>query len=295
MMKSNGDSNTLSDLAALTAGAGLRPSPRLPVLFLGHGSPMNAIEDNRWQRGWRALGAAFGAGGDYPLPQLIVCISAHWLTRGWWLTAMASPRTLHDFGGFPPELFAVQYPAPGAPSAAAAIAQGIRAPGGVAIGLDHDAWGLDHGAWSVLRPMFPDARVPVIQLSLDYARPPAEHFALGRALAPLRDFGVLIVGSGNEVHNLRAMRWQAGDDEAFDWARAFDQRVARHIEAGELAALADFASWGPMATQAHPTHEHLLPLLHAAGAASADANARAECFNVGFQGATIGMRSVVWR
>ncbi len=259
----------------------------MPVLFLGHGSPMNAIEDNRFRRSWQALGAEFGS--TLPQPQLILCISAHWLTRGWHLTAMDSPKTIHDFGGFPQALFDQQYPAPGAPASAREISKSISAP---PIGLDLQEWGLDHGSWSVLKPMFPAATIPVIQLSMDYSRPPAQHFALGQQLAKLRDYGVLIIGSGNIVHNLRAMKWGAGQQPAYDWAVEFDQKVASHIQHGQLPVLNDFQTLGQVAELAHPTHEHYLPLLYAAGAANATDGVR--FFNTEFQGASISMRSVVW-
>ncbi|MBL8311754.1 MAG: 4,5-DOPA dioxygenase extradiol [Burkholderiales bacterium] len=273
----------------------LKPSPRMPVIFLGHGSPMNAIEDNASRRSWQQLGRSFAAAGKYPVPQLILCISAHWLTRGWWVTAMTQPKTIHDFGGFPQALFDQQYPAPGAPVAAREIASSIKQP---VIGLDDHEWGLDHGAWSVLKPMFPEARIPVVQLSMDYSRPPAEHFALGQQLARLRDVGVLIVGSGNTVHNLRAMQWGAGPDKAYDWAREFDQKLGAQIESGDLAGLANFHSLGQIAALAHPTHDHLLPLLYTAGAVQASSPASpgrgAQFLNADFQGASIAMRSVVW-
>ena len=265
----------------------LPATPRMPVLFVGHGSPMNAIEDNAWRRAWQALGAEFGR--SLPRPHLVLCISAHWLTQGWWLTGMAQPRTIHDFGGFPRELFDQQYPAPGAPEAAAEISRGIEQP---PVGIDTAEWGLDHGAWSVLKPMFPDATIPVVQLSMDYPRPPSEHFALGEQLRPLRDHGVLIVGSGNIVHNLRAMRWGAPDGQAYDWAQAFDAHVAGLVEKGDLRALGDFQQLGAMAQQAHPTYDHYLPLLYAAGAAEPGDTPR--FFNDSFQGASISMRSILW-
>ncbi len=269
----------------------LVPSPRLPVLFIGHGSPMNAIEDNAYHRSWQGLGAKFGV--SWPRPQLILCVSAHWLTQGWWLTAMARPRTIHDFGGFPPELFAQTYPAPGWPAAANEISQGMTQPGtGQPIGLDHDGWGLDHGAWAVLKPMFAAADIPVIQLSMDYARPPAEHLELGRQLRGLRERGVLIVGSGNIVHNLRAMRAARGPQDAYDWAQAFDAAVAEDLLHGNLDALASFRQRGAMANMAHPSHEHFLPLLYTA--AAAHGNESPQFFNTDFQLASISMRSVVW-
>jgi 4,5-DOPA dioxygenase extradiol len=265
----------------------LQKSPRLPVLFLGHGSPMNAIEDNEYRRSWQALGAQFGA--SLPRPQLILCISAHWLTRGWWLTGMDKPKTIHDFGGFPQALFDQQFPAPGAPAAAQEISRGITQP---QVGLDKAEWGFDHGTWSVLKPMFPQADIPVLQLSMDYARPPAEHFALGRQLKALRERGVLIVGSGNIVHNLRATQRGAASNQAYDWAIEFDSKIAGQLQKGELAALADFQKLGPVAQMAHPTYDHYLPLLHAAGAV--DPKEPVRFFNANYQSASISMRSVVW-
>ena len=208
---------------------------------------------------------------------------------------MKSPRTIHDFGGFPQALFDQHYPAPGAAAAVKEIAQTIATP---TIGLDTLAWGLDHGTWSVLKPMFPNADVPVVQLSMDYERPAAEHFALGRELAKLRDLGVLIVGSGNIVHNLRAMRLNVTGGppgQSYDWATEFDAVIADHVAQGRLSALQDFQKLGQVAHLAHPTFEHYLPLLYAAGAASVDPSKdAARFFNTDFQGASISMRSVVW-
>lgn len=274
--------------------AALQPMPvsaRQPVLFVGHGSPMNAIEDNIWRRSWQTLGRQLLSRGA--APRLILCISAHWLTRGWHLTAMERPRTLHDFGGFPQALFDQQYPAPGSPLLAKIISQAVYQPGSMApLELDESGWGLDHGSWSVLKPMFPDANIPVIQLSMDDSRLPAEHFALGRQLRVLRERGVLIVASGNIVHNLRTMRRDAADHQAYDWAIEFDRITAGHIEEGQLEALCDFQQLGDMAQLAHPSWEHYLPLLYAAGAV--DAGERPRFFNQGFQAASISMRSVVW-
>ena len=278
---------TISRLAALQS---LSTTPRMPVLFLGHGSPMNAIEDNAYRQSWQALGQLFGT--QYPLPQLILCISAHWLTRGWHLTAMEHPKTIHDFGGFPDELFAQQYPAPGAPAVVAEISQALVQPdSGQVLGQDM-AWGLDHGAWSVLKPMFPAANIPVVQLSMDYSRPPAEHFALGQQLATLRDHGVLIVGSGNVVHNLRAAQFGVASNHAYDWAVEFDSTVEQQVSSGHLAALADFQKLGALAKQAHPSHEHYLPILYAAGAVNAGESVRS--FNTDYQAASIAMRSFMW-
>ena len=269
----------------------LHASPRMPVLFLGHGSPMNAIEDNAYRRGWQALGAEFGV--KWPLPQLILCISAHWLTQGWWLTAMAQPRTIHDFAGFPTALFDQQYAAPGFPQAAEWISSLVHEPGSARpLSLDRQQWGLDHGAWSVLKPMFPNADLAVVQLSIDYDRPPSDHYALGQQLKALRELGVLIVGSGNIVHNLRALKWDAASDPTYDWALEFDQTIAGYLEQGNFAALQNFLALGAMAQQAHPSHEHFLPLLYAAGAVGADE--APQFFNTGFQAASISMRSVLW-
>jgi 4,5-DOPA dioxygenase extradiol len=271
---------------AFTGLTALRKSERLPVLFIGHGSPMNAIEDNEYRRSWQALGAEFGT--SRPRPQLILCVSAHWLTDGWHLTAMEQPRTIHDFGGFPQELFDQQYPAPGAAAVAQGISNAIQAP---PVGLDHE-WGLDHGAWSVLKPMFPKADIPVIQLSMDYARPPAEHVAVGQQLRGLRERGVLIVGSGNIVHNLRAARWNSRSNEAYDWAVDFDSKIAQQIEQGDVAGLAEFQKLGSLAQLAHPTYDHFLPLLHAAGAT--DAGEPVRFFNESYQLGSISMRSAIW-
>jgi 4,5-DOPA dioxygenase extradiol len=269
----------------------LKSSARMPVIFLGHGSPMNAIEDNEYRRSWQALGAEFG--GKWPKPQLILCISAHWLTRGWWLTAMAQPKTIHDFGGFPKTLFDQQYPAPGWPEAAQEISQCVHQPGSTQpLWLDLQEWGLDHGAWSVLKPMFPLADIAVMQLSMDYSRAPTEHYALGQQLKGLREHGVLIVGSGNIVHNLRTLQMGATPDQAYDWALEFDQTIAEYLSNGKFAALQDFQKLGVVAQQAHPTYEHLLPLLYCVGAV--DADEAPQFFNTSFQAASISMRSVLW-
>lgn len=272
--------------AALNQLTTLKKSPRMPVLFLGHGSPMNAIQDNEWRRSWEKLGADFGT--KLPRPQMVLCVSAHFLTNGWWLTAMDRPKTIHDFGGFPQALFDQQYPAPGAPAVAQEISRGITSP---KIGLDTGEWGFDHGTWSVLKPMFPKADIPVMQLSIDYGRPAAEHFALGQQLRGLRERGVLIIGSGNVVHNLRAPR-KAGPVPPYDWATEFDTVVAGQLEKGDLKGLIDFQKLGNVAQMAHPTYDHYLPLLYAAGAV--DAKEPFQMFNANFQGQAISMRSMLW-
>jgi 4,5-DOPA dioxygenase extradiol len=267
------------------------PNARMPVFFVGHGSPMNVIEDKLYRRAWQSLGTQFCV--RWPQPKLILCISAHWITPGWWLTGMAQPKTIHDFGGFPQELFEQQYPAPGAPEWAAETAQKLRQPhNGDAVGVDLTDWGLDHGAWGVLKPMFPAANIPVVQLSIDYHRPPAEHFAMGQQLRALREQDVLIVASGNTVHNLLAMNRSAADNQAYDWAIDFDEWVAQQITSGHVEALVNFQAQGEAAKMSHPSYDHFLPLLYAAGAA--DADEPVEFFNEGYQLASIAMRSVIW-
>lgn len=286
-------SHTLEGAAAQAGITALRPSARLPVLFVGHGSPMNAIEDNAYRRSWQQLGQQLLARAERP--QLVLCISAHWITQGQgsWLTGMAQPRTIHDFGGFPDALFAQQYPAPGAPVVAQQLASQLHMPHSQqALGVDADGWGLDHGTWSVLKPMFPAADIPVVQLSIDYRRPSAEHFALGQQLQALRERGVLIVGSGNVVHNLRALQRTQSPLQAYDWAIEFDQMVTGLVERGDLARLGDFQQLGTVAQMAHPTYDHYLPLLYAAGAVHP--GEVAQFFNADFQMAAISMRSMVW-
>lgn len=270
----------------------LKPSPRLPVMFIGHGSPMNVIEDTAWRRSWRELGAQLLARGQRP--QLILCISAHWVTESdWALTAMAQPRTIHDFGGFPQELFAQQYPAPGAPAVAAQLAAELRAPDGAGSPLLDLDWGLDHGTWSVLKPMFPEADIPVIQLAMPYSAHPQKHWELGQQLRALRERGVLIVGSGNVVHNLRALRRDiTSERQAYDWAAEFDAQVQQRWESGDLADLANFLDWGESARLSHPSHEHFLPLLYAAAAVHEEE--APAVFNAAFQYASLSMRSAAW-
>ena len=225
--------------------------PTQPVLFIGHGSPMNAIEDNTWSQAWRTLGERL------PHPRAILCISAHWQTAGVLLGAAEKPRTIHDFGGFPPALYEVQYPAPGDPELAAHVAAMLDPA--LDAQLDAD-YGLDHGAWQVLIHLFPNADVPVVQLSLDLRRPGAQHFAIGQMLGALRDEGVLIVASGNIVHNLGLVNFR--DPEPPAWALAFRDNVNSLIAAGDFNALANFEEL-PDNRLAIPTPEHYLPLLYA--------------------------------
>ena len=226
----------------------------IPALFVGHGSPMNALEDNAFTRGWR------DAAQQMPKPKAILCVSAHWETRGVAVCAAENPETIHDFYGFPQALFDVRYPAPGDPALAQQVADIVKA-----VRVEPTTqWGLDHGAWSVLRVMYPDADVPVVQLSLDSAEPGAFHLDLARELAPLRDDGVLILGSGNVVHNLRLWNWR--DPAPADWAVRANALLRERIEAGDVAALADWRQLGGDVALGVPTPEHYLPLLYALGA-----------------------------
>jgi len=228
-----------------------------PALFVGHGSPMNALESNRFTEAWRDVGARL------PVPRAILAISAHWYIGASAVTAMARPRVIHDFSGFPSELFAFDYPAPGAPDVAAEVAE-VAAP--VHVALDPESWGIDHGTWSVLAHLFPRADVPVVQLSIDASKELDEHVELGRRLAPLRRAGVLILASGNVVHNLRQIDWTRSDG-GFDWARRFDAATSRYMASDPAAVprLSDHADFA----MAAPTPEHFLPLLYLAGLADA--------------------------
>ena len=221
----------------------------MPVLFIGHGSPMNAIEDNEYSRGWSEIGKKILR------PKAILCVSAHWQTCGTKVTAMAMPETIHDFGGFPEELFKAQYPAPGSPEFAKETAALVKK---VKVELDNE-WGLDHGCWSVLKPMFPDADIPTFQLSLDYMQPPQFHYELAKELQELRKKGVLIIGSGNIVHNLGMMQWS---EKAFDWAIEFDEKIKSLIVADDFQSVVDYHKLGKAAQLSIPTNEHYLPLLY---------------------------------
>jgi 4,5-DOPA dioxygenase extradiol len=228
----------------------------MPALFVGHGNPMNALERNSYTDAWRSLSTSL------PRPRAVLCISAHWYVRTTMVTAMDRPRTIHDFGGFPPELFAVRYGAAGSP----ALAEEIRhLLGPLDVGLDQ-AWGLDHGTWSVLVHMFPEADVPVVQLSIDRAQPASFHYRLGASLAPLSDDGVLILGSGNVVHNLETYAWGGHPSDAFDWAVRFDDRVRDLLDASQHEPLVNYEQMGPDARLAVPTPDHFLPLLYVIGA-----------------------------
>jgi len=236
-------------------------SKRMPAVFVGHGSPMNAIEDNAFRRAWGDLGRRL------PRPKSILCVSAHWETRGVALTAMAAPRTIHDFYGFPQALFDVRYPAPGDPALAERVATLLAAHKPV---LDTQ-WGLDHGAWSVLIAMYPKADIPVVQLSIDTSKPGAYHYGIGQALKTLRDEGVLILGSGNIVHNLRLFDFRAPATP--EWATRFDALVKQRIGAHAHDELIAFEAMGADARLAIPTAEHYLPLLYVLGAKYPDESA----------------------
>lgn len=254
----------------------------MPVLFVGHGSPMNAIEDNVWSRSFRDLAASL------PRPRAILSISAHWYLEGTFTTADAWPRTIHDFGGFPEALYRVEYPAPGDPALASRVARLI----GEGRASPSAGWGLDHGTWSVLVHLRPAADVPVVQLSIDARLPAAEHLSLGRALAPLRGDGVLIMGSGNLVHNLRHAfaASRRGDAGAPDWAQAFDREIAGALSRHDVDALVG-ALESPGGRLSHPTPDHYLPLLYAAGASGPEDQVR---FPIeGFDMSSLSMRSVI--
>ncbi|HKD54301.1 MAG TPA: 4,5-DOPA dioxygenase extradiol [Steroidobacteraceae bacterium] len=234
----------------------MAPRTPLPVLFLGHGSPLNALQTNDWTRAWARLGESL------PHPRAVLAISAHWYVAETAVTAMSAPRTIHDFGGFPRELFAVRYPAPGDPALAERV-QRLLAP--LPVRADH-SWGLDHGTWSVLRHVFPQADVPVVQLSIDERQPPTFHHDLGARLRPLRDEGVLLIGSGDVVHNLHTYARGRHLQQPYEWALRFEAEVRARLLAGDHAPLIDYSSLGNDALLSVPTPEHYLPLLYVLGA-----------------------------
>ncbi|MDJ1506784.1 4,5-DOPA dioxygenase extradiol [Xanthocytophaga agilis] len=229
----------------------------MPVLFIGHGSPMNGIEDTEFSRRWTQMAK------EIPTPQAVLVVSAHWFTKGTKITAMDFPETIHDFGGFPKELFAVQYPAPGNPALAKETASLIHS---AHVELDHD-WGLDHGTWTIIRHMYPEAKIPVLQLSIDFTKGPQYHYDLAREINALRKKGVLIIGSGNMVHNLRMVAWDKLNDPeyAYDWAAQMNDTFKNLIEEGNHKALINYTTLGREALLAIPTPEHYLPLLYTLG------------------------------
>ncbi|MCL9769928.1 4,5-DOPA dioxygenase extradiol [Flavobacterium sp. HXWNR69] len=255
---------------------------KMPVLFIGHGSPMNAIEDNIFSKRWQQMGK------EIPTPKAVVVVSAHWLTKGTMVTAMPNPKTIHDFGGFPQALFEVQYPAPGSPELATEIQKLITNP---AVELDHD-WGLDHGTWSVVKHMYPNADIPVLQLSIDYYKPAAYHYELAKQLLALRKKGVLIIGSGNMVHNLRMVAWDKLNEPeyGFDWALEMNDVFKNKISNGFHKELIQYEKLHKAATLAIPTPDHYYPLLYIL-ALQTD-NDKVEFFNDKAVGGSLTMTSV---
>lgn len=227
----------------------------MPALFLGHGNPMNALGKNSYTDSWAALGRSL------PRPKAVLVISAHWYLPLKAVTVNLFPPTIHDFGGFPEELFEVEYPAAGSPELARRV-QDLLAP--ASIRLD-DTWGLDHGTWAVLKHVFPAADIPVVQLSIDASQPPSYHYEIGKRLMPLREEGVLVIGSGNIVHNLRAYGWESRDIRPFDWAQRFEDQIRECLRQGDHATLIDYQHFGPDAQLAVPTPDHYVPLLYVIG------------------------------
>jgi 4,5-DOPA dioxygenase extradiol len=227
----------------------------MPALFIGHGNPMNIVQRNRWTEGWIALGSAL------PRPNSILVVSAHWYIPATKVTAMPHPRTIHDFGGFPQKLYQLEYPAPGDPLLAARV-QHLLAP--IPVVLDEE-WGLDHGAWSVLHHIFPEADIPVVQLSIDLRQPPSFHYEIGKLLAPLRDEGTLLLGSGNLVHNIQAYEWDKPDANPFEWGSRFEEKARNALQSKQYERLINYQAIGPEAQLAVPTPDHYLPLLYVLG------------------------------
>jgi len=252
----------------------------MPAVFIGHGNPMNAVKETHYSRSWRKIADSI------PRPSAILSVSAHWYVPGSRVTGNERPRTIHDFGGFPRRLYEVQYPAPGSPQ----LAERVRALiGPSTVALDQD-WGLDHGTWAVLVHMYPDADIPVVQLAIDESLPAQEHFALAARLRPLRDEGILILGSGNLVHNLHAYAWGSQTAETYDWAIRFENRMRELLTARSFAAVAEYESLGRDAALAAPTPEHFLPLLYVI--AQAEENAPVSFPVEGFDGGSVSMISV---
>ncbi len=266
----------LNELGKFTAG--FAPSETMPVLFLGHGSPMNAIVENEYAIAWQKLGKTL------PKPAAILCVSAHWQTKGTFVTAMEKPKTIHDFYGFPKALFDVEYPAPGSAELAGETKRAITT---TEVGFDYD-WGLDHGSWSVLKHIYPDANVPVIEMSLDYTQSPQWHFELAKELAGLRNKGVLIIGSGNMVHNLRVLDFNMAG--GFDWAMDASATMKKLIAERNFTSLANYKDLGKAVQLAVPTNEHYLPLLYALGLA--EKNENISLFNDKAEAGSITMTSL---
>lgn len=271
--------NSLKALESFTNS--LPNTERMPALFIGHGSPMNAIEDNEFVRGMIEQGKKLSK------PKAIVVVSAHWETNGTFVTAMENPRTIHDFGGFPQELYEQQYPAPGSPELAAEISKLVKPEN--TVGLDHK-WGLDHGAWTVVKHLFPNADIPVIQLSIDYKKEPSYHYELAKQLTKLRDKGILIVGSGNIVHNLGKIAWaKMNENYGYDWALEMNENVKKWVLNENHQELINFRKQGQAFDLSIPTPEHYLPLLYTIGVK--DKNESVSLFNDKYVGGSISMTS----
>ncbi|WP_316802370.1 4,5-DOPA dioxygenase extradiol [Pedobacter nototheniae] len=234
---------------------GLAQTDLMPTLFIGHGSPMNGIEVNEFSKSWADLAK------NIPVPKAVLVVSAHWYTHGTFVTAMDFPSTIHDFGGFPQQLFDVQYPAPGNPELAAEIPGLIHS---TPVGLDHD-WGLDHGAWTVVRHIYPEAQIPVLQLSIDYTKSPEQHYEIAKEIYALRKKGILVLGSGNMVHNLRMLSWEMINGGGYDWAMEMNDKFKSLIANGDHKPLINYRSLGSEAMLAIPTPEHYLPLIYTLG------------------------------
>ena len=253
----------------------------MPAIFFGHGNPLNALLRNVYTEGWSAIGSSL------PRPKAVLCVSAHWYFPATAVTAMAAPRTIHDFGGFPAELYQVHYPAPGSPQLASRV-RDLLSP--VPVELDVRNWGLDHGTWSVLCHVFPEADIPVVQLSIDETRPPEFHYELGKQLRPLRDEGVLIIGSGNLVHNLHTYAWGKHDVEPFDWAVRFETLARELLLAGNDEPLVNYETLGRDALLSAPTPDHYLPLIYVMAQRHGDERVS---FPVeGFDGGSISMLTI---
>jgi 4,5-DOPA dioxygenase extradiol len=260
-----------------------KKTEKMPVLFLGHGSPMNAIEENEFVRGWREIGSRL------PKPNAILCVSAHWETRGTFVTVAEKPVTIHDFGGFPKALYEVEYPAPGSPELAEETINLVK---NTEVGADNK-WGLDHGAWSVIKHLYPHADVPVIEMSLDYYQPPQFHYDLAGELSPLREKGILIIGSGNMVHNLRMVAWDKfdADNYAYDWALEASSQMKEYILSGNHQQLINYKSHSQAYNLAIPTPEHYLPLLYAL--ALKEKNEKVQLFNDKAVAGSLTMTSLI--
>jgi 4,5-DOPA dioxygenase extradiol len=253
MNKKLGESMNLRDLNKMTSE--FERTAVMPVLFVGHGSPMNGIEDNEFSQRWKTMAA------EIPTPKAVLVVSAHWYTKGTFITAMDNPKTIHDFGGFPKALFEVQYPAPGDKELAKETASLIHSTN---VELNHD-WGLDHGTWTIVRHMYPGANIPVLQLSIDYTKGPQYHYELANELQELRKKGVLIMGSGNMVHNLRMISWEMINGGGYDWAVDMNDTFKNLISRKEHSSLIDYQNLGTAARLAIPTPEHYIPLLYTLG------------------------------